>query len=74
MSGEAPGGEGEAGVQFIFLCFKLTQARDQGAAAGSVFDQGDDLLDGLGSAESMFSLRLSWILPRKCPPNDIKQI
>jgi hypothetical protein len=51
MSGESTGGEGEEGVQLIFSCFKLTQARDQGAAAGSVFDQGDDLVDGSGSAE-----------------------
>jgi hypothetical protein len=49
MSGESIGGEGEESVQLIFSCFKLTQAL--GAAAGSVLDQGDDLLDGSGSAE-----------------------
>ena len=48
-------GKSEADVQLIFSCFKLTQAHDQGAAAGSVFDQGDDLLDVSGSAEYMFS-------------------
>jgi hypothetical protein len=57
----------------IFSCLKRTQARDHGAAADSVFDHRAGLLDGLGSAESMISLQLSWILARQCPSNDMKQ-
>jgi hypothetical protein len=66
--------EREAGVQLTFSCFNLTQARDQGAGCRRAFDQGDDLLDGSGSAEYLFSLRLSWIFARQCRRNDIKQI
>jgi hypothetical protein len=43
-------------------------------AAGAVFDQGNHLLVESGSAKSMFSLRLYWIVARQCPANDIKKI
>jgi hypothetical protein len=39
-------GEGEASVQLVFSCFNAGARPGQGAAAGPVFDQGDDLLDG----------------------------